>query len=97
MLLLMPTAFSLMLLGGSTNTIIQLLSEDRMRGRIVALYAMAFMGMMPWGALILGTLASRWGVGNAVTIGGAFVVLSAGYALRVSGIGGQCWIARPNV
>lgn len=88
MLLLLPTAFSLMLLGGSTNTIIQLLSEDRMRGRIVALYAMAFMGMMPWGALILGTLASRWGVGNAVTIGGALVVLSAGYALRVSGIGG---------
>jgi hypothetical protein len=84
MLLLLPTAFSLMLLGGSTNVMIQLYSDDRMRGRVLALYVMAFMGMMPWGSLILGALASRWGVGNAVTIGGSIVMLSAAAAYRGS-------------
>ena len=57
--LLMPCAFSLMLLGGSTNSIIQLLSRDDMRGRVVALYAMGFMGMMPWGSLVLGWVAEH--------------------------------------
>ena len=80
MLLLLPTAFSLMLLGGSTNTILQTVSEDRMRGRVVAFYAMAFMGMMPWGSLLLGWLATRIGVGEGVTAGGAVVILSAGVA-----------------
>lgn len=80
MLLLLPTAFSLMLLGGSTNTILQMVSEDRMRGRVVAFYAMAFMGMMPWGSLLLGWLATRIGVGEGVTAGGAVVILSAGIA-----------------
>ena len=43
-LLLMPCSFSLMLLGGSTNSIVQLLSRDDMRGRVVAFYAMASWG-----------------------------------------------------
>jgi MFS family permease len=75
--LLLPTAFSLMLLGGSTNTIIQTATDDRMRGRVVAFYAMSFMGMMPWGSLLLGAIASRIGVADAVTIGGAVCVLGA--------------------
>jgi predicted MFS family arabinose efflux permease len=80
MALLLPTAFSLMLLGGSTNTIIQTEAGDHMRGRVVAFYAMAFMGMMPWGSLLLGSLADRVGVGGAVTLGGAAVIVSAGVA-----------------
>jgi len=76
-LLLLPSAFSLMLLGGSTNTIIQLLSRDDMRGRVVAFYAMGFMGMMPWGSLILGWVAEHVGTGLAVTVGGCICVLAA--------------------
>ncbi len=77
MALLLPTAFSLMLLGGSSNTILQTVADDRMRGRVVAFYAMAFMGMMPWGSLLLGWLATRIGVGEAVTVGGIVVMGSA--------------------
>jgi MFS family permease len=77
LLLLMPSAFSLMLLGGSTNTIIQLLSRDDMRGRVVALYAMAFMGVMPWGALLLGWLAEHFSLRLAVTAGGCACVAGA--------------------
>jgi MFS family permease len=77
MLLVLPTAFSLMLLGASTNTIIQTASEDHMRGRVVSFYAMGFMGMMPWGSLILGWLGSRIGVGQSVAVGGAVCILAA--------------------
>ena len=76
-ILLLPSAFSLMLLGGSTNSIIQLLSRDDMRGRVVAFYAMAFMGMLPWGSLILGWIAERLGAGSAVMIGGGVCIFAA--------------------
>lgn len=76
MALLMPAAFCLMLLGGSTNTIIQLLSRDDMRGRVVSLYAIAFMGMMPWGSLALGWVAEHFSPRMAVLCGG-FVCIAA--------------------
>lgn len=76
-LLLLPTAASLMLLGGTTNTIIQLVSAEAYRGRVISHYTQCFMGMMPWGSLLLGSLASRLGVTMAVTIGGSVVMASA--------------------
>jgi predicted MFS family arabinose efflux permease len=78
--LLLPAAFSLMLLGGSTNSIIQLASRDDMRGRVVALYAMAFLGMMPWGSLMLGWVAEHFGTGRAVAMGGCICILAAALA-----------------
>lgn len=80
--LLFPASFSLMLLGGSTNSIIQLLSRDDMRGRVMAFYAMAFLGMVPWGALVLGSVAERLGTGRAVAMGGAICILAALWAWR---------------
>jgi MFS family permease len=88
LLLLLPTAASLMLLGGTTNTIIQMVAHENYRGRVISHYTQSFMGMMPWGALLLGTLATKVGVTNAVTIGGAVVILGALIALlerRTSG------------
>lgn len=76
-LLLLPTSASLMLLGGTTNTIIQLVSAENFRGRVISHYTQSFMGMMPWGALLLGSLAGRIGVTNAVTIGASVVIASA--------------------
>jgi MFS family permease len=75
--LLFPAAFCLMLLGGSTNTIIQLVARDDMRGRVVALYAMAFMGTMPFGSLTLGWLAEHVGSHWAVSAGGAVCIAAA--------------------
>lgn len=77
MLLLLPCAFSLMLLGGSTNTILQTVSADHMRGRVLAFYTMAFIGMMPWGSLLLGWVASRLGVSAAISLGGSVCILGA--------------------
>lgn len=77
MALALPTAFFLTLLGGTSNTIVQLISSDHMRGRVVALYVMAFMGMMPWGSLFLGWLASRIGVSGALSVGGAVCTMAS--------------------
>jgi predicted MFS family arabinose efflux permease len=78
--LLIPTSASLMLLGGTTNTIIQIVAHEHFRGRVISHYTQSFMGMMPWGALMLGALASRLGVTNAISIGGAIVIASAAAA-----------------
>ncbi len=82
MAMLVPAGASLVLLGGSTNTIIQTVAHDHVRGRVVSLYTMSFMGMMPWGALILGTLATHMGVGNAVTLGGGVCLIAAASAFH---------------
>jgi len=78
--LILPTAFSLMMLGGTTNTIIQLTAEEHMRGRVISHYTQSFLGMMPWGSLMLGALAGRVGVANAVAAGGIVVMISAAIA-----------------
>jgi MFS family permease len=83
--LIMPTACSLMVLGGTTNTVIQLAAGEQMRGRVISHYTQSFLGMMPWGSLMLGWIASRIGVTNAVTIGGTVVLLSAVLAWFNSG------------
>jgi len=86
--LLIPSSAALMLLGGTTNTIIQMVAAEHFRGRVISHYTQSFMGMMPWGSLILGALASRYGVTDAITVGGAIVLLSAVFAFiwrRASG------------
>ena len=74
-----------MLLGGTTNTIIQTVADERFRGRAISHYTQAFLGMLPWGALMLGYAATRIGIANAVTVGGVIVAASAVFA----------WFRRP--
>ena len=57
---------------GSTNTMIQTLVDDRMRGRVMAFYAMSFVGTMPIGSLITGALSPR--IGPQLTMLGAGVI-----------------------
>jgi MFS family permease len=74
---LVPTAMSLMILGGTSNTIVQIAAGERFRGRVLSHYTQAFMGMMPWGALLLGALADHFGVREAVAWGGSVVLAAA--------------------
>jgi MFS family permease len=57
--------------------IIQTVAAERYRGRVISHYTQAFLGMMPWGSLLLGFLASRIGIAETVAIGGCVVVLAA--------------------
>jgi MFS family permease len=51
-LLLVPTGFSMMVQMASSNTLIQSMVPDGLRGRVMAVYSMMFMGMAPLGALL---------------------------------------------
>ncbi len=61
----------------SSNTVIQTLVDDDKRGRIMSFYYMAFIGSMPFGSLILGTVADRIGATWALGIGGSVCILGA--------------------
>ena len=71
----------------STNTILQTLVEERLRGRVMSFYTMAFLGTAPIGSLLAGVLADRLGAPTAVLIGGV-VCLLAGvwFATRLPGL-----------
>ena len=45
----------------ATNTIVQTITEEHLRGRVMAFYTMAFLGTAPLGSLLAGVLADRLG------------------------------------
>lgn len=70
-ILLVPIGFSMMVEMAASNTLIQAMAPDRLRGRVMAVYAMMFMGMAPLGALLAGLVSERFGAPSAVALGGA--------------------------
>lgn len=75
--LLLPAGFSMMIEMASSNTLIQAMVPDALRGRVMAVYSMMFMGMAPIGALLAGALAQRLGAPNTVALGGAVCILGS--------------------
>jgi MFS family permease len=67
--LLVPVGFCMMLQMSASNTLIQAMVPDELRGRVMSVYSMMFMGMAPWGALIGGAIADRLGAPVAVSAG----------------------------
>jgi MFS family permease len=76
-LLLLPVGYFIMLQMACNNTLIQALVPDALRGRVMALYSMMFMGMAPFGALLGGALADRMGAPIAVAVGGVASIVGA--------------------
>jgi MFS family permease len=62
--------FGMMVQMASSNTVIQTIVDDDKRGRVMSFYAMSFMGMSPFGSLLCGTLAERFGAPLTLTGGG---------------------------
>src|SRR5690606_25052336 len=76
-LLLLPVGFSMMIQMSSSNTLIQSMVPDRLRGRVMAVYSMMFMGMAPFGALLAGMAAERIGAPWTIAAGGVLSVAGA--------------------
>ncbi|MBZ5648812.1 MAG: MFS transporter [Acidobacteriia bacterium] len=82
--LLLPVGFCFMLEMASSNTLIQAMVPDELRGRVMALYAVMFMGMAPFGALLAGALAHGLSAPVTVAIGGAVCVVGGiAFAVRL--------------
>lgn len=82
--LLIPVGFSMMVQMAASNTLIQTMTPDNLRGRVMAIYSMMFMGLAPFGSLLAGTLANHLGAPETIVIGGICCIVGAvifGYQL----------------
>jgi predicted MFS family arabinose efflux permease len=77
MVLLVPTGTGMMMQMSTSNTLLQTRAPDAMRGRVMALFAMMFMGSTPFGALLAGFLAKRIGAPLTLTCGGSVCIAGA--------------------
>jgi MFS family permease len=74
---LLPAGYSMMLQMACSNTLIQTMVPDQLRGRVMSVYSMMFMGMAPFGAFFGGALAHRIGAPITVAAGGVACVIGA--------------------
>ena len=82
--LLMPVGFFMVGQMASSNTLIQTLVPDHLRGRAMAVYSMMFIGMAPFGSLLAGVMAHRLGAPRTVGSFGLVILVAAGvYALHL--------------
>lgn len=75
--LLACAGFGMMTQMASSNTVLQTVVDDDKRGRVMSFYTMAFMGTAPFGSLLLGAVADRFGTPTAIAGGGVACVLAA--------------------
>jgi MFS family permease len=74
--------FGFMVQMASSNTVIQTIVDDEKRGRVMSFYTMAFLGTVPFGSLIAGSLSSRIGAPNTLIIGGVCCIVGAALFAR---------------
>src|SRR3954452_22631926 len=84
--LLVPTGASALIFSVAANSFVHLGADPQMRGRVMALYFMCFMGGTPAGAPLIGWVAERFGAPWGLILGGAVVV--------VSGVAAGAWLSR---
>ena len=71
----------------STNTILQTIVEEELRGRVMAFYTMAFLGTAPIGSLLAGIVANRVGASPTILLGGVACIAGGIWrALRLRGL-----------
>jgi MFS family permease len=77
MLTMLVTGFGMMQGLTGSNTIIQTLVDENMRGRVMSYYTMAFVGMAPFGSLLAGAMAHAIGAPRTVIVSGIACLLGA--------------------
>lgn len=72
LLLLVGVGCGWMVLIAASNTALQTLADNEMRGRVMSLFSMMLVGMAPFGSLLMGWAADQFGAPLVVAIGGGF-------------------------
>ena len=91
------TSLAVMIFLGMANTLLQTRAPDALRGRVMSVHTMVFMGFMPLGQMLLGSLGTFVGINNSFLVGGVIVTLLAGYAaLRVNALREAVAAVRPR-
>lgn len=68
----------------SANTALQEIIPDAMRGRVLSMYTFSFFGFVPFGNLVGGSLAERWGIAPTFLAMGSGVLVAAGVMILMS-------------
>jgi MFS family permease len=69
----------MMITMAATNTVLQTVVEEELRGRVMAFYTMAFLGTAPIGSLLAGVAGERVGPTTTILIGGLCCLAAAGW------------------
>lgn len=77
LILMISMGFGFMVHLASSNTLIQTLVREELRGRVMSLYTMAFMGMATFGSLFAGAIAGVIGAQSTLMAGGCLCILGA--------------------
>jgi len=77
LLLMLVVGLGIMIHVASCNTLLQTIVEDSKRGRVMSLFAAAFLGMAPLGSLMAGSVAGLIGITATIAIGGGCCILGA--------------------
>jgi len=80
--LMVLAGMGLMLQTATSNTILQTITEDDKRGRVMSFFTMAVMGTAPFGSLIAGSLAKFIGTPETMLAAGIFTIIGALFFLR---------------
>ncbi|MFA5974017.1 MAG: MFS transporter [Lentimicrobiaceae bacterium] len=73
------SGMGMMLHVASTNTLLQTITEENKRGRVMSFYSMAFMGMAPFGSLLSGSLAGLIGASGTLILGGVICIIGVSF------------------
>jgi predicted MFS family arabinose efflux permease len=65
------------------NSLVQLITTNEMRGRVMSVYNFAFRGGMPFGSLLAGKMVALFAVGPVLAVNGALLAMVALYFLLV--------------
>ncbi|GAC1610832.1 MAG: MFS transporter [Mycobacteriales bacterium] len=82
--LLLPTGAAVLTFTTTANATVQLGADAHMRGRVMALYVLVFLGGTPFGAPVIGALAATLGPRSSLLIGGGVSALAAVAAVVAS-------------
>jgi MFS family permease len=75
---LFGVGFSIVTSVAMTNTLLQQLVTDEMRGRVMSMFILSFIGTMPLGNLLAGVVSDRYGAPLTLAVGGLCIVLYVG-------------------
>src|SRR6266478_4344068 len=77
LLILAPAGFCLFYEITASNTLVQAMSPEALRGRAIGILSMLILGVAPFGALMAGFLAERFGAPLTVAVGGLACVVGS--------------------
>ncbi|MFP5317397.1 MAG: MFS transporter [Acidimicrobiia bacterium] len=98
-ILAVAMGMAMMIFLATTNSTLQLAADSAMRGRVMALYGLLFLGSTPVGGPIVGWVSETWGARAGIALGGVASLLaaaaSAGPELRRRWVDGRSLLGRP--